>query len=79
VTEADLVNALDEGRALTLALIEVLNETMVPAGSFATIISKQSIEKVLKRQADMIQRFRREREERSRGLVLPPGAKRADL
>jgi hypothetical protein len=72
--DAATVQALDETRALTLALIELLNKKLSP-GSFQKILSDEDVKKVLENQAKLVQAFREERDERSRGLLLPPGAK----
>jgi len=74
MTEAQLQAALDESRALTLALIERLNEKLAP-GSFVPLLTKEDVTKILHGAEVMQKRFAREREERARGLVLPPGAR----
>lgn len=74
MTEEELVAALDETRALGLAILEKLSEKS-GVGSFAPFFSKEDVTSVLKKQVKMVERFRREREERARGLVLPPGAR----
>lgn len=69
-----MIAALDETRALSLALIEVLSEKFAGQG-FEKVLSRRDVEVVFQKQVAMVERFRKEREERARGLVLPPGAK----
>lgn len=64
----------DETRAMGLAIIEILSSKLAP-GSYATILSKADVGALLTRQGEIMLRFKKEREERARGLVLPPGAK----
>lgn len=72
--DRELQTALDEVRALPLALIEVLSEKF-QAGSFQKVLAKDDAEKVFARASKMVERFRQEREEAARGLILPPGTK----
>lgn len=72
--DPNVIQALDECRALTLGLLEVLNEKLAP-GSYQKVLSKEDVEKVFEKQATLVKRFREERDERNRGLVLPPGAR----
>ena len=65
--------ALDEARALPLALIEVLSEKYAP-GSFQRLLSQDDVKKILERQGALMGRFHKERLERARGLILPPGS-----
>lgn len=70
----DLQSELDEVRALSLATLEILSERLMP-GSYQTVLAKKDVEAVLKRQSEIVERFRKERDERARGLILPPGAR----
>lgn len=74
VSEADVLQLLDETRALTLSLLEKL-ANKEQAGSFQKLLSRQDVEAILKRQGSMIEEFRKARREAASALVLPPGVK----
>jgi hypothetical protein len=72
MTQAELDAALDEARALPLALLETLTKKLAP-GSFLPLLSKTDVDKTLARVPELVARFKKERAERASRLILPPG------
>jgi hypothetical protein len=72
--DAENQAAHDETRALVLSLVEVLAKKLAP-GSFLALLSRDDVEKLMKRKAEMVQQFEKERRDAASRLVLPPGAR----
>lgn len=73
--DPEIIAALDESRALTLALLERLTEKLAP-GSYLTVLSKQDAEAIMQRKVVIVERFRADRRAAASALILPPGATR---
>lgn len=72
---AKIEAAHDEGRALTLSILEKLMEKQMPGAYPIPFFSKKDGESVLARAQAIQDQFKNERAARASSLVLPPGAR----
>jgi len=72
---ARLAAEIEESRALTLALVELLAEKKIVTTAYPMpMLTQADVAAMMQKKQKMVERFAEEREKKARGLVLPPGA-----